>query len=35
MLKIVVVIRIVEQAQVHTAVQNDPNFNDLESRVIC
>ena len=35
MLKIVVVIRIVEQAKVHAAVQNDPNFDDLESRVIC
>ena len=35
MLQIVVVIHIVEQAKVHAAVQNDPNFNDLESPVIC
>ena len=35
MLQIVVVIRIVDQAKVHAAVQNDPNFNDLELRVIC
>ena len=35
MLQILVVIRIVEQAKVHAVVQNDPNFNDLESVVIC
>ena len=35
MFQIVVVIRIVDQAKVHAAVQNDPNFNDLELRVIC
>ena len=35
MLQIVVVIRTLEQAKVHAAVQNDPNFNDLESHVIC
>ena len=35
MLQIVVVIRIMDQAKVHVAVQNDPNFNDLELRVIC
>ena len=35
MLQIEIVIRIVDQAKVHAAVQNDPNFNDLELRVIC